>query len=129
MANVPVRQSEGCEIAMGESHLRALVGPGLAPSVQECYHELFNVCVQRRCQRVLVIGRSKWDPFFHLAARDALRSIALAGLPAGFRIAFVPLTAGLIAVYDAAVVEAARLGIAARRFADEADAARWLAEP
>jgi hypothetical protein len=35
-------------------------------------------------------------------------------------------TANLIAVYDAAVVEAARLGLDARRFMTEQDAASWL---
>ena len=35
-------------------------------------------------------------------------------------------TANLIAVYDTAVVEAGRLGIDAKRFMNEQDAARWL---
>jgi hypothetical protein len=127
--HVPVRLVEGCEIVQEEHYLRGVIGPGLAQSIQACYHELFHACVQRDCRRVLVIGKSKWDAFSHLAARDALRSIVLAGLPARFRIAFVPTTAALIAVYDAALVEAWRLGIEAKRFPEEAEAARWLAEP
>jgi hypothetical protein len=45
---------------------------------------------------------------------------------AGFRIALVAETADLIAVYDAAVVEATRCGLEARRFQSEAEAASWL---
>ena len=52
--------------------------------------------------------------------------MALAGVPADFRLAVVADTANLIAVYDTAVVEAGRLGIDAKRFMNEQDAARWL---
>jgi len=63
----------------------------------------------------------------HLAGRDALRSVALGGMPAGFRLALVAETPALIAIYDTAVVEAGRLGIEARRFTGEHDAVCWLA--
>jgi hypothetical protein len=116
----------GCEIEHGEHYLRGVVGPGLAAEVQECYRTLANECLQRSCTRVLVIGRATWDAFSHLAGRDALRSMAVAGVVAGFRLALVAETADLIAVYDAAVVEATRCGLEARRFQSEAEAASWL---
>ena len=50
----------------------------------------------------------------------------LAGVPADFRLALVAKSATLIAVYDAAVVEAGRLGLQARRFQTEEEAKRWL---
>jgi len=50
----------------------------------------------------------------------------LAGVPADFRLALVAKSATLIAVYDATVVEAGRLGLDARRFTTEEDAERWL---
>ncbi|HEX9431269.1 MAG TPA: hypothetical protein VF936_00655, partial [Burkholderiales bacterium] len=103
------------------------VGPGLATEVQECYRAFVNECLTRQCARALVVGYADLDPFYHLAARDALRAMALAGVPANFRLAFVAKTGGLIAVYDTAVVEASRLGIEARRFITEDDAERWLA--
>jgi hypothetical protein len=121
-----IHDSTGCEIDEAEGFLRATVGPGLAEEVQQCYRTLANVCLTRSCRRVLILGAASIDPFYHLAGRDALRSIALAGVPADFRLALVALNAGLIAVYDAAVVEASRLGLDARRFRTEEEAETWL---
>lgn len=127
MASLTVlRQSAGCEIRQDEHYLRASVGPGLAEEVQQCYRALANECVVRQCRRVLVVGRATTDPFYHLAGRDALRSLALAGVPADLRLALVAESAGLIAVFDAAVVEAGRLGLHARRFTTEEEAEQWL---
>jgi hypothetical protein len=127
MASVtPIRHDPGCEIDQGERYLRATVGPGLADEVQACYRTLATECLTRQCSRVLVIGIATIDPFYHLAGRDTLRSLALAGVPADFRLALVAKSATLIAVYDAAVVEAGRLGLQARRFMTEEEAARWL---
>jgi hypothetical protein len=125
-AATPIRHEAGCEIDQVERCLRATVGPGLADEVQECYRVLANECLVRQCNRMLVIGIATLDPFYHLAGRDALRSIALAGVPTDFRLALVAKSATLIAVYDAAVVEAERLGLSARRFGTEEDAERWL---
>ena len=122
----PVHRSDGCDICQRPSYLRGTVGPGLAQEVQECYRTFVMECLQRGCTRALILGSSKIDAFYHLALRDALRSMAQAGLPAGFRIAFVACTPDLIAIYDAALVEAGRCGIDARRFMAEADALAWL---
>jgi hypothetical protein len=108
--------------------LRASVGPGLANEVQERYRALAHDCLQQQCTRALVVGRASIDAFHHLALRDALRSMSVAGLPGGFRIALVAETPDLIAIYDTAVVEAARCGIEARRFRTVDDAERWLAQ-
>ena len=122
----PICQDPGCEIAHEDRYLRATVGPGLADEVQQCYRTLAAECLVRQCSRILVIGIATVDPFYHLAGRDALRSLALAGVPADFRLALVAKSAALIAVYDSAVVEAGRLGLEARRFMSEEDAERWL---
>jgi hypothetical protein len=121
-----MHQATGCEIEQHEGYVRAVVGPGLADEVQECYRALAASCVTQQCRRVLIVGRSTIDPFYHLAGRDALRSMTLAGVPADLRLAFVAMSAGLIAVYDAAVVEAGRLGLEARRFLTEEEAEHWL---
>jgi hypothetical protein len=121
-----IRRSAGCSIAQGPVHLRASVGPGLAEEVQECYRAFVNECLQRHCKRALIVGRARIDAFCHLALRDGLRAMSVAGVPAGFRIALVAETPDLIAIYDAAVVEAGRCGIEARRFPTPADAERWL---
>jgi hypothetical protein len=125
-AVTPIRQDPGCEIGQDDRYLRATVGPGLADEVQQCYRTLANECLVRQANRVLVIGLATIDPFYHLAGRDALRSLALAGVPADFRLALVAKSATLIAVYDAAVVEAGRLGLEARRFMTEEEAEGWL---
>ena len=116
-----------CDIRQEEHWLRATVGSGLADEVQACYRLLAAECVRRHCARVLVIGAAPQDAFDHLAVRDAMRSLALAGVPAEFRLALVALTPDLIAIYDTAVLEAERLGIEARRFGLQAEAERWLA--
>ena len=123
----PIRQSAGCDIGQAQGHIRVAVGPGLATQVQECYRAFVNECLQRHYTRALVVGTARIDEFQHLALRDALRSMALAGLPAGFRLALVAMTPNLIAIYDAVVIEAERHGIEARRFPSEEEAARWLA--
>jgi hypothetical protein len=117
---------EGCDIGGNAHYLRGAVGPGLADEVQQCYRAIVNDCLRRHCNRVLIVGKSKGDAFYHLALRDALRSMAVHGLPPDFRVAFVAETADLIAVYDTAVVEAGKHGIDARRFLTELDAGRWL---
>jgi hypothetical protein len=123
----PIRQSPGCDIGLAEGHIRVAVGPGLATQVQECYRAFVNECLQRACTRALVVGTARIDEFQHLALRDALRSMALAGLPAGFRLALVATTHNLIAIYDAVLIEGRRHGIEVMRFPSEAAAARWLA--
>jgi hypothetical protein len=122
----PIRHTAGCGIDETPSYLRCAVGPGLADEVQECYRTFANECLQRHCRHVLILGRASVDAFHHLALRDALRAMSVAGVPAGFRIALVAETPDLIAIYDAAVVEAGRCGIDARRFPAAADAERWL---
>ena len=112
---------------MTEGLIRRTVGPGLASEVQESYRAIAAECLQGGCRRVLILGTAKLDATAHIAGRDALRALALAGVPAGFRLALIALTANLIPIYDAAVLEAQSLGIEARRFMVEDDAREWLA--
>lgn len=123
-----LHHSNGCDIGQALGHIRVTVHHGLAHEVQECYRAFVNECLQRHCTRALIVGTAKGDSFYHLALRDALRAMALAGVPAGFRLALVASTPELIAVYDAALVEAGRHSIDARRFLAEPDAETWLAE-
>jgi hypothetical protein len=116
-----------CSITHEEAWLRVDVGQGLADEVQECYRAAAMECLRSNCKRILVLGRATFDPQAHLAGRDALRSLALAGVAEGFRLALVALTENLTGIYDVAVVEADRLGLEARRFGAENEAERWLA--
>jgi len=118
--------TQACDLKHEASWLRATVGPGLAAEIQECYRAIAMECLRGNCQRVLILGQAKVDATAHLAGRDALRSLALAGVPGGFRLAFVALSSNLVGIYDDAVLEADRLGLDARRFGAEEEAARWL---
>jgi hypothetical protein len=118
---------QGCAIGRKHGDLRAVVCSRRAEDVQRCYQAVAEECIRHQCRRVLVIGRSTADAFVHLAGRDALRSLAVAGMPPAFRLALVAETADLIAIYDSAVVEAGRCGLQARRFTTEEDAVCWLA--
>ncbi len=115
-----------CEIVHLPGWVRVSVGPALADEVQECYRAAAMECLRGHCHRVLVVGMAKFDPMAHVAGRDALRSLALAGMPADFRLALVALSRNLVGIYDDAVLEADRLGLEARRFESEAEAESWL---
>ena len=116
-----------CSITRDDGWLRVRVGQALADEVQDCYRTAAMECLRGGCRRILILGTASFDPSAHLAGRDALRSLALAGVPGDFRIAFVALTANLVGIYDDTVMEADRLGLEARRFGAEAEAERWLA--
>jgi hypothetical protein len=124
-----VYRSPCCDIGDTRHYLRCVIGPGLPHEIQDCYRTLAAECLLRKSKRLLIVGACGGDSFVHLAGRDSLRAIALAGVPPGFRLALVAATADMIAIYDAAVVEAARRGIEARRLQTEEQAAAWLAEP
>lgn len=124
----PVRiyTSQCCVIEDAPQFLRCVVGPGLPREVQECYRTLAAECLRRQGKRVLVVGRGGGDPVLHLAGRDALKAIALAGVPPEFRLAVVAASPELAAVFDSAIDEAGRCGMQAQRFPAEEPAAAWL---
>ena len=115
-----------CAIGIVDGIARASVGPAHANRIRQCYEDWACTCVLGEARRALLIGRSDSDSFTHLAARDAIASMVLAGVPPGFRLAVVAQSANLIAVYDAVIVEANRRGLEARRFRDEQEAVKWL---
>jgi len=115
-----------CQIGVVDDCACARVGPGLASEIQHCYRDWAYSCVAQQCRCALLVGTSDGDAFPHLAARDAIASIALGGIPGGFRLAVVAENAAMIMVYDAVVVTARRHGIDARRFQDEKEAVQWL---
>ena len=115
-----------CEIRIVDDYVRADLGPGSAGEIQQCYQDWACACLDGQYRRALLVGLSRGDEFAHLAARDAIASMAVAGIPAGFRLAVVARNVLLITVYDAVVVAARRHGIDARRFQEEEEAARWL---
>jgi len=128
MARTATTARPVCEIGIVDDCVRADVGPGHAGEIQKCYEDWACACLDGKRKRALLVGTSQGDEFAHLAARDAIASMAIAGIPAGFRLAVVARNVLLIAIYDAVVVAARRHGIDARRFQDEEEAVRWLGE-
>jgi hypothetical protein len=99
-----------------------------AQHIQECYRTLAVECVRRGATRALIVGADNGDAVVHNALLDAIRSLALAGLPPDFRLALVPGSVQVAGVYRVAVAEAARYGIAARQFVKEDQAIAWLSK-
>jgi hypothetical protein len=122
----PVWLSEECEVHGAGVFLRARIRRANVHEVQECYRNMAVECIRRGCTRVLVLASDSDDVYAHGALRDALRSLSVAGLPAGFRMALVPDSRNVGRIYDAVIAEAAKHGIEARRFADEPAAVAWL---
>lgn len=127
----PVRifSSQCCVIDDSPQYLRCIVGSGLPHQVQECYRTLAAECLRRQGKRILVIGAGGGDSTVHLAGRDAMKALAIAGMPAGFRLAVVAATPDMIDIYDSAILEASSCGMQARRFDTEEQATAWLRAP
>jgi hypothetical protein len=127
----PVRifSSQCCVIDDSPQYLRCIVGAGLPHQVQECYRTLAAECLRHQGKRVLIIGAGGGDSTVHLAGRDAMKALAIAGMPAGFRLAVVAATPDMVDIYDTAILEAASCGMQARRFDTEEQAAAWLRTP
>ena len=82
-------------------------------------------CLEKQINRVLVkTGDS--DPAAEHALRDALATILLAGIPAGFRMALVAATPQVRGSYRTAQRDLVLAGVDARLFDGEAEAVRWL---
>lgn len=126
---VPIFSNRCCTIEDGPRYLRCAIGPGLPQEIQECYRALAAECVRQQGKPILIIGAGGDDSFIHLAARDSMKAIAVAGVPRKFRLAVVAATSDMIAIYESAIVEARRCGFAARRFETEEQAAAWLEAP
>ena len=128
-AVLSVYRTSCCEIGEEAHYLRCRVIPGQTHEVQDCYRTLAAECLVRKGKSLLIVGVGGSDSLVHLAGRDALRALALAGLPPGFRLALVAVSEDMASVYDTCVREAAQYGIQARRFHTEAQAAAWLSTP
>ncbi len=93
--------------------------------IQECYRTLATLALEHKFNRALVVGVAADDPVNHLAARDAVIALHVIGVPAGFRLAFVPHTPETLNAFRHAEIEAAARG-RVKVFAGETDAVRWL---
>jgi hypothetical protein len=118
-----------CSIVNHGRYVRAYIGPAPADYVLECYRSLVVHVLEQKFIHVLVVGEAVRDPMSHLAARDAVVALESIGVPAGFRLAFVPRSYDSLNGYRHAEIEAAQRGIRAKVFAEEEEAVRWLTAP
>jgi hypothetical protein len=123
------RPHPDCPIVNEGPYVKAIVGPGEATDVMECYRTLVVTAITHKVTKVLVVGLAAGDPMWHLAARDAVAALHEVGVPAGFKLAFVPQNDYTWNGYRHAQIEAEKRGLRVKVFHQESEAASWLTEP
>lgn len=118
-----------CSICEAGGYIRADVGSGTPSEIQGCYRRAADIARAHNFRRVLIVGVGEDDAHSHLAARDIVIALHQLGVPAGFKMAFVPRTDVTLNGYRHAEIEAKNRGLRAKVFLDEEAAIRWLAEP
>ena len=117
-----------CSIRAGPGYIRADIGSGTSSEIQDCYRRAAEIALGHRFLRVLIVGVGENDAHSHLAARDIIIALHQLGVPAGFKMAFVPKSDVTLNGYRHAEIEANNRGLRAKVFQDEKEAARWLTE-
>jgi hypothetical protein len=107
-------------------YMRGDVQSGSLNETQERYRGLAHQCISQRHDRVMIVGSPGNDAWAHVVVKDVIYSIAVAGVPEGFRLALVSGSPELAAIYDAAAAYAKLRGLDVKRYSDEASAAQWL---
>lgn len=115
-----------CSIQSTGNMVRATVGPGDAAEIQDCYRAIAVFCIQSQVRCALVVS-GDGEATDHLALKDGMSCVAMAGLPQDFRLALVA-TPETQAVYALAEEAARHSGIKAKLFQTEEEAVSWLNE-
>lgn len=115
-----------CSVHEADGHARVDVGGAAPGEVHECYRTVVRLVLRHKFQRVLLIGIAEVDPDSHFVARDVIIALDLIGVPAGFKIAFVPKSDASLDAYREAEMEAKTRGLRAKLFNSEKQAIRWL---
>ena len=61
-----------CTISHEGRYVRAIVGPGSARQIQECWRTIAALALENKFSRALVVGTAAGEPLAQLAARDPL---------------------------------------------------------
>jgi hypothetical protein len=94
--------------------------------VAEVYRAFVALCVHKHANRALLKAGDD-DPEGHCALRDAVHTMALLSpIPLDFKLALVPSTRAIEAVYREAQQRLRAVGFNAWVFADEYEALDWL---
>jgi len=73
-----------CNVSNSGRYVRAVIGPGDPDHVHACYRQIAVLCAQHKISRALVVSISG-DPTDHFAIRDAIRTLAITGVPPDFK--------------------------------------------
>ena len=118
-----------CAIHDVGHYVRVVLTGGSDRQVYEYYQHLVMLTLRHSLTRLLIVGKGGGSPYAHLGARDALIALHGVGVPAGFKIAFVPHTDPIRNGYRHAEIEAEKRGLRAKVFAEEEQAIAWLTNP
>lgn len=114
-----------CLVSGSGTYVRALIGPGSAQRIAECYREIALLCSRHGVARAMVVSL-EGDATDHFAMREAIRALAAAGVPPHFRLALSSENSGNFKVYTLGEASARRRNIDAKAFRDTGAALRWL---
>lgn len=123
------RPHPDCTIHKKGAYIRADVGHGSAPEIQECYRTVASLALEHKFERVLVVGIGDRDSHSHLTARDVVIALDVIGVPAGFKLALVAKSDATLNGYKHAEIAAKERGLRVRVFRDERAAVDWLTAP
>jgi hypothetical protein len=90
------------------------------------YRQLAYECVRSQARGALVKLASARDYSGHLSLRDALATMVLAGIPAGFRLALVTGDAAVAAAFASVSRDCAAMQIHVKVFGQDTLARKWL---
>ena len=112
--------------ALSPSYLRIDFGRCDTYEVSQMYHSFSELCAGRRVGRAMLKAGDN-DPGAHRHVRDALVDLARsAQLRLDFKLALVPSTPPIAAIYREAQQSLRALGLNAWVFDNAEDAAEWL---
>jgi hypothetical protein len=107
-------------------YLRVDFGSCNSHELSETYHRFAHLCIGRHVNRALLNAGDN-DPEGHRMLRDALSAMArAAALPQDFKLALVPSTAAIQAVYREAQQALRGIGLNAWVFDTVFEAVEWL---
>jgi hypothetical protein len=106
--------------------VRVEFGSCSAPELAELYRAFAELCLDRRVNRALLMAGDDYAPG-HYALGDALQAMALrAPIPFDFKLALIPSTRTIEAVYREAQQHLRAAGFNAWVFRSENEAMAWL---
>ena len=115
-----LREASGCLVLE--------YGPSSAQELGELYRDFAVLCVEKQYRQALVLAGEDRRAG-EQALRCAVTMMLLAGIPRDFRLALVAASTQVAAAYRLAQRDLCTVGVAARMFDSERDAARWLESP